>query len=217
MATDLMTSATEANMPDRLAQYTVPLATGVGGALTSLAGSVAQTADAAAGQVSQVGGSNVAWAGTAIAVVSLAVQGYLMAMAARRKSRSDDAAAKLADDTREFETWGGKYNAEIVLRSKAEARLEVVEAENRELKTEVDKLRRENREMIGKLMQMEAAVSSLTASLDEYKHKQDRADAKQEKVVEVVKKTAKKVQAIEHNVNTLSGDDIPTDPSKLPS
>jgi len=219
MATDLMTSAAEADMPNRLIQY--PVAAGGVSALASLAGSVAQTADAAGDKagdvVGQLGGSNVAWTGTAFAFAAFGVQLYLMAAAARRKNRSDDAAAKILEDTREYQTWGGDYKAELKLRNKAEARLEVVEAENRELKTEVDKLRTENRAMIGRLLQMEATVSSLTASLDEYKHKQDRAEAKQEKVVKVVKQTAAKVEAIEHNVNTLSGDDIPTDPSKLPS
>ena len=190
MATDLVSDTAR-----RVVEYPIPLAAGVGGVLTSVAGSVAQTAESASGAAQQVGGANLAWAGTAIAVAGLGVQVYLMATAARRKSRAEDAAADLLHDTREEATWGGKYREEVRLRSEAEGRIILLEKQNAE----------QARVMLG----MQAKLEGLQSKLDEFKNSARKAVKQLDRKVD---ENAARVAAVEVAQGSTSGIEIPATP-----
>lgn len=126
-------------MPHRLAEYnpTAAIAAGGGGFAVSAGSSVLSLVGQAVPDANSIPqGSLTAASLMGAAIAGLAFWGQVKA--AKRREDAADAAARIEMDTREHAAWGGKYEAELDRRVRAEARLKILEEHVVELKAKLD-------------------------------------------------------------------------------
>lgn len=163
-------------MPYRSIEHPYAMAAGAGSSVAAAVMAVGQTASDVAGAVPSPGLTVGAWIAAATAVSAFGGQIYSQWRSARRQQDAADAQASLDRDTREHETWGGKYEVEMGRRVQAEARLQLAEEQIQRL-TGQNAVQAKEMEVLGEKVQ--ALSATTTASVTRLKGRVASVEAQQ--------------------------------------